>query len=598
MLSHHPEFHTTIGIDLGTTNSCMSYPTSTTPQIIENSEGSRTTPSIVSYTPKGILVGEAARRRQSFYPKETITHAKRLIGIKYDQVTPFMRQGYTIIKGPNNDAWVEVNGVKYSPSQISAEVLKKMKKDAEKKLCQPVDSAVITCPAYFNDAQRQATKDAGRIAGLNVKRIINEPTAAALAYGIDATKANEGRTVAVFDLGGGTFDVSILEIRKGVFQVKSTNGDTALGGADFDGVIASLISNEFYKVNKEKILTQRGRVRVREEAERVKCELSSSLESSIVLPYLEKGKSLEMTLTRKSVEEKCHDLTRRLKRPCEQAIKDSRLTKQQINDIVLVGGMTRMPLIQQTVFEIFGKYGNGKVNADEAVAIGAGMQAGVLEGKKRDIVLVDVTPLTLGIETMGGVMTPLIERNTTIPTRVSREFTTTNDFQREVDVKIYQGERKLAKNNKKLGEMKLVGIPPAKRGVAKIEVTFDINADGIVKVSAKDLGTGKESGIQIKSDGGLSEEEIAKIIKEGNLHKEEDEKVEQLLTLKNKVKGEVEAAQEIISNLRKKNIPFITLSKAITKINGEVTGNNIESIKKAEDQLIEEMSKSSEKLYK
>ena len=614
-----PSRKTCIGIDLGTTNSCVCIMDNNQPRILENAEGKRTTPSYVSFTPSGIVVGEAAKRLQSLHPTTTVSAVKRLIGMQHSTLPKNLNTSYKVIPAKNGDAWIEVNGKSYSPSQISSYVLSKLKKDAEAKLNTKVNEAVITVPAYFNDAQRQATKDAGALAGLNVKRIINEPTAAALAYGIDSTKKNEGKNVAVYDLGGGTFDISILEISNGIFQVKATNGDTILGGEDFDNAIMKFIIDSFERKHKRKLkLTKQTMTRIKEASEKCKCELSSSEESIISLPFIDGQDSLELTISRRIIENVCRSISKKTEQPCLQCLKDARLRAKDINEIVLVGGMTRMPLIQQTVREIFGKVPSQKVNPDEAVAIGAAMQAAVLEGKKKDIVLVDVTPLTLGIETYGGIMTPLINRNSTIPTTISKEFTTTADYQKEVDIKVYQGERRLCRNNKQLGEFKLVGITPAKKGVAKIVVTFDIDANGIVKVSAMDKATGKKTSIQVKSNGGLSESEIQRIIKEGKDNEQSDVNEEEMIKTKLELKQLIENSMTILDQMKKKQTIKSTVYEKLEKELNVAKDNmkvieekerwsgkkdhqivvNIEGIKENMKKLEEEMMFCSTELYK
>ena len=517
-----------IGIDLGTTNSCVSIMEGKGAKVIENTEGARTTPSVVSFGDER-LVGMPAKRQAVTNPTNTIFATKRLIGRKFDgdsvqkdiQTSPFK-----IVKAENGDAWVEGNGEKYSPSQISAFVLQKMKETAEKYLGQEVTKAVITVPAYFNDSQRQATKDAGKIAGLEVERIVNEPTAAALAYGLDKKKSG---TVAVYDLGGGTFDISILEIGDGVFEVKSTNGDTSLGGEDFDNVLVNYIVSEFKKdsgvdLKNDNLALQR----VREAAEKAKCELSSATQTDISLPFITADKSgpkhLNLKLTRAKFEALVDSLIDKTLEPCKQALKDSGVNAGDINEVILVGGMTRMPKVEQAVKNFFGKDPHKGVNPDEVVAIGAAIQAGVLQGDVKDVLLLDVTPLSLGIETLGGVCTKLIEKNTTIPTRKSQTFSTADDSQPAVSIRVLQGEREMAADNKLLGNFELVGIAPAPRGVPQIEVTFDIDANGIVNVSAKDKGTGKEQKIQIQASGGLSEDEIDKMVKEAEANKDADKK--------------------------------------------------------------------------
>lgn len=528
-----------IGIDLGTTNSCVSVMEGGEAKVITNAEGARTTPSMVAFTESGErLVGQLAKRQAVTNPDQTIFAVKRLIGRKFDshQVQQMMQKvSYKIVKAKNGDAWVEVKGKEYSPAEISAMILQKMKKTAEDYLGEPVTDAVVTVPAYFNDSQRQATKDAGKIAGLNVLRIINEPTAAALAYGED--KKTEGK-IAVFDLGGGTFDISILELGDGVFEVKATNGDTFLGGEDFDERVLDHIAEEFRKkegidLRKDKMALQR----LKEAAEKAKCELSSSLETDINLPFITADasgpKHLNMKLTRGVLESLVADLLDRVKQPCMMALKDAGISAADIREVILVGGMTRMPSVQEKVKQIFGQEPSKGVNPDEVVAIGAAIQGGVLKGDVKDVLLLDVTPLSLGIETLGGVTTKLIEKNTTIPTKKSQIFTTAADNQTAVSILVLQGEREMAADNKTLAKFDLVGIPPAPRGVPQIEVTFDIDANGIVHVSAKDKATGKEQSIEIKASSGLSEEEIDKMVKDAEAHAEEDKRKRELVDLRN-----------------------------------------------------------------
>ncbi|GLK83274.1 molecular chaperone DnaK [Ancylobacter defluvii] len=528
-----------IGIDLGTTNSCVAVMEGSTPKVIENAEGARTTPSIVAFTEDGErLVGQPAKRQAVTNPERTFFAVKRLIGRRYDD--PIIEKDkklvpYSIVKGDNGDAWLESDGKKYSPSQISAFTLQKMKETAEAYLGAKVDKAVITVPAYFNDAQRQATKDAGRIAGLEVLRIINEPTAAALAYGLDKKSAG---TIAVYDLGGGTFDVSVLEIGDGVFEVKSTNGDTFLGGEDFDMRLVNYLADEFKKeqgidLRNDKLALQR----LKEAAEKAKIELSSAQQTEINLPFITADasgpKHLTMKLTRAKFEALVDDLIQRTVEPCRKALKDAGLSAGQIDEVVLVGGMTRMPKVQEIVKQFFGKEPHKGVNPDEVVAIGAAIQAGVLQGDVKDVLLLDVTPLSLGIETLGGVFTRLIDRNTTIPTKKSQVFSTAEDGQTAVTIRVFQGEREMAADNKILGQFDLVGIPPAPRGVPQIEVAFDIDANGIVNVSAKDKGTGKEQQIRIQASGGLSDADIEKMVRDAEAHAADDKQRRALVEAKN-----------------------------------------------------------------
>jgi len=528
-----------IGIDLGTTNSCVAVMDGKTSKVIENAEGMRTTPSIVAFSDDGErLVGQPAKRQAVTNPERTFFAVKRLIGRRYDD--PMVEKDkklvpYKIVKASNGDAWVEADGKTYSPSQVSAFILQKMKETAEAHLGQKVDQAVITVPAYFNDAQRQATKDAGKIAGLEVLRIINEPTAAALAYGLDKTKTG---TIAVYDLGGGTFDVSILEIGDGVFEVKSTNGDTFLGGEDFDMRLVNYLADEFQKeqginLRNDKLALQR----LKEAAEKAKIELSSTTQTEINLPFITADQSgpkhLTMKLTRAKFEALVQDLVEKTIEPCRKALKDAGLTAGEIGEVVLVGGMTRMPKIQEMVKQFFGKEPHKGVNPDEVVAIGAAIQAGVLQGDVKDVLLLDVTPLSLGIETLGGVFTRIIDRNTTIPTKKSQVFSTAEDNQNAVTIRVFQGEREMAADNKMLGQFDLMGIPPSPRGMPQIEVTFDIDANGIVNVSAKDKATGKEQQIRIQASGGLSEADIQRMVREAEQHAAEDKRRRELIETRN-----------------------------------------------------------------
>jgi molecular chaperone DnaK len=542
-----------IGIDLGTTNSCVAVMEGKTPKVIENAEGMRTTPSIVAFSDDGErLVGQPAKRQAVTNPEKTIFAVKRLVGRRYDD--PIIEKDkklvpYKIMKASNGDAWVEADGKSYSPSQISAFTLQKMKETAEAYLGQKVEQAVITVPAYFNDAQRQATKDAGKIAGLEVLRIINEPTAAALAYGLDKQKQG---IIAVYDLGGGTFDISVLEIGDGVFEVKSTNGDTFLGGEDFDMRLVNYLADEFQKeqgidLRKDKLALQR----LKESAEKAKIELSSTTQTEVNLPFITADasgpKHLTMKLTRAKFEALVDDLIQKTVEPCRKALKDAGLSAAEINEVVLVGGMTRMPKVQEVVKQFFGKEPHKGVNPDEVVAIGAAIQAGVLQGDVKDVLLLDVTPLSLGIETLGGVFTRIIDRNTTIPTKKSQVFSTAEDNQNAVTIRVFQGEREMAADNKILGQFDLVGIPPAPRGVPQVEVTFDIDANGIVNVSAKDKATNKEQQIRIQASGGLSEADIEKMVKDAEAHADEDKTRKAAVEAKNHAEALVHSTEKAIA---------------------------------------------------
>ncbi|GAC1334661.1 MAG: molecular chaperone DnaK [Beijerinckiaceae bacterium] len=595
-----------IGIDLGTTNSCVAVMEGATPKVIENSEGARTTPSIVAFTQDGErLVGQPAKRQAVTNPERTIFAIKRLIGRTFDDPMTKKDMGlvpYKIVKAANGDAWVSADGKQYSPSQISAFVLQKMKETAEAHLGQTVTQAVITVPAYFNDAQRQATKDAGKIAGLEVLRIINEPTAAALAYGLD--KKGSG-TIAVYDLGGGTFDVSILEIGDGVFEVKSTNGDTFLGGEDFDMRLVEYLAAEFKKeqgidLTKDKLALQR----LKESAEKAKIELSSATQTDINLPYITADasgpKHLTMKLTRAKYESLVDDLIQRTVEPCRKALKDANLTAGEINEVVLVGGMTRMPKVQEVVKQFFGKEPHKGVNPDEVVAIGAAVQAGVLQGDVKDVLLLDVPPLSLGIETLGGVFTCLIDRNTTIPAKKSQVFSTAEDNQTAVTIRVFQGEREMASDNKLLGKFDLVGIPPAPCGMPPMEVTFDIDANGIVNVTAKDKATNKEQQIRIQASGGLSEADIDKMVKDAEVHATEDKQRRELVDAKNQGEAMIHSAEKSLAEFGDKvsGSDKSTIESAVTALKSALEGEDVEAIKAKTNDLVQASMKLGEAMYK
>ena len=595
-----------IGIDLGTTNSCVAVMDGKTAKVIENAEGMRTTPSIVAVTDDGErLVGQPAKRQAVTNPERTFFAVKRLIGRRYDD--PMVEKDkklvpYKIVKASNGDAWVEADGKTYSPSQVSAFILQKMKETAEAHLGQKVEQAVITVPAYFNDAQRQATKDAGKIAGLEVLRIINEPTAAALAYGLDKTKSG---TIAVYDLGGGTFDVSILEIGDGVFEVKSTNGDTFLGGEDFDMRLVSYLADEFQKeqginLRNDKLALQR----LKEAAEKAKIELSSTTQTEINLPFITADqtgpKHLTMKLTRAKFEALVDDLVQKTIEPCRKALKDAGLTAAEIGEVVLVGGMTRMPKVQEVVKQLFGKEPHKGVNPDEVVAIGAAIQAGVLQGDVKDVLLLDVTPLSLGIETLGGVFTRIIDRNTTIPTKKSQVFSTAEDNQNAVTIRVFQGEREMAADNKVLGQFDLMGIPPSPRGMPQIEVTFDIDANGIVNVSAKDKATGKEQQIRIQASGGLSEADIQKMVKDAEANAAEDKKRREAVDAKNHADALVHSTEKALAEHGSKVEEFErrAIEDAVSDLKEALKGDDAEAIKAKTNTVAQASMKLGEAMYK
>jgi molecular chaperone DnaK len=595
-----------IGIDLGTTNSCVAVMDGKTAKVIENAEGMRTTPSIVAVTDDGErLVGQPAKRQAVTNPERTFFAVKRLIGRRYDD--PMVEKDkklvpYKIVKASNGDAWVEADGKTYSPSQVSAFILQKMKETAEAHLGQKVEQAVITVPAYFNDAQRQATKDAGKIAGLEVLRIINEPTAAALAYGLDKSKTG---TIAVYDLGGGTFDVSILEIGDGVFEVKSTNGDTFLGGEDFDMRLVSYLADEFQKeqginLRNDKLALQR----LKEAAEKAKIELSSTTQTEINLPFITADqtgpKHLTMKLTRAKFEALVDDLVQKTIEPCRKALKDAGLTAAEIGEVVLVGGMTRMPKVQEVVKQLFGKEPHKGVNPDEVVAIGAAIQAGVLQGDVKDVLLLDVTPLSLGIETLGGVFTRIIDRNTTIPTKKSQVFSTAEDNQNAVTIRVFQGEREMAADNKVLGQFDLMGIPPSPRGMPQIEVTFDIDANGIVNVSAKDKATGKEQQIRIQASGGLSEADIQKMVKDAEANAAEDKKRREAVDAKNHADALVHSTEKALAEHGSKveESERRAIEDAVSDLKEALKGDDAEAIKAKTNTLAQTSMKLGEAMYK